>query len=116
MKNNMLVLSGAVAGAIVGHVLCVWMARQGFYALVLPGGLAGLGAGCFRCRAIWVAVVSAFIGLGATLVTEWHLAPFIADDSFGYFVTHVGLLRPVTLAMMAIGTALAFWMPFRRRA
>jgi len=105
-----------LAGATVGHVACVWIAHQGFYALVLPGGIAGLGAGLFRCRGVWVAVICALIGLVAAMVTDWHIEPFIADNSFGYYITHLGLLRPITMAMMTIGTAFAFWVPFTKRS
>jgi hypothetical protein len=37
-------LAAAFGGAVAGHFLFLWIARQGFYALALPGALAGLGA------------------------------------------------------------------------
>src|SRR5947209_5671658 len=36
--SNILGLIGATAGGVFGHVLFWWIARQGFYALILPGG------------------------------------------------------------------------------
>ena len=46
MKNVMAGLAAA-AGGVVGYFAFIWIARQGFYALMLPGGLAGLGASFF---------------------------------------------------------------------
>jgi hypothetical protein len=114
MKNNMLVLLGALVGGIVGHVACVWMVHQGFYGMVLPGGVAGLGAGIFRCKSLAVAVVCGVWALFAGLVTEWHVEPFIANDSFGYMLTHFYDLRPLTLIMLAAGAFIGFWLPFRQ--
>ena len=38
-------LGGAVEGAFLGYLLFVAIAGQGFYAIVLPGALAGVGCG-----------------------------------------------------------------------
>ena len=50
MKRSMLVLIGGVAGGLVGYFGFLWIARQGFYALVLPRGLLGVGASLFANR------------------------------------------------------------------
>ena len=50
MKRSVLVLNGAVGGGLVGYFRFLWIARQGFYALVLPGGLLGVGEMCIRDR------------------------------------------------------------------
>ena len=114
MKNHLLVLAGALVGGILGHLACVWIAHQGFYALVLPGGLAGIGAAIFRSRSLLVHLFCGTWALVVGLVTEWHLFPFLADNTFPYFLTHLGSLRPLTLLMLAVGTALGFYLPFQR--
>jgi hypothetical protein len=43
------------------------------------------------------------------LYTEWRYYPFKADDSFLYLLTHVYRLKPLTLGMIGLGTAFAFW-------
>lgn len=116
LVNDGVVLLGAIAGAVVGHLLFRWIATQGFYALVLPGGLAGLAAGIGRASSRATAPACGAIGLVAGLFTEWRFAPFAADPGIGYFLTHVHQLRPVTLGLIAIGAAIALWVPLRRRA
>jgi hypothetical protein len=113
--NDGLVLIGALAGAVVGHLLLLWIASQGFYALVLPGGLAGLAAGIGRASSCAAALACGAIGLVAGLFTEWRFAPFAADPEIGYFLTHLHQLRPLTQALIAVGTAIAVWVPLRRR-
>ena len=46
----------------------------------------------------------------ASLYTEWATFPFIADDGLGYFALHLHELRPITMIMIAIGVACAFWL------
>jgi len=114
MKQTFLVLGGAVVGGIVGYLAFAWVYDQGFYALVLPGGLLGLGAGIARHRSVAVAVLCGLLALGLGLFTEWRFRPFITDDSLGYFLAHVYDLKPVTLVMVALGGAIGFWIPYRR--
>ena len=91
------------------------LAKQGFYSLILPGGLIGLGAGLGRGLSWWVSVLCGLLGLCAGLFTQWHLFPFVADRSAGYFLTHLHHLKPLTLLMLGAGTVIAFWVPFRRQ-
>jgi hypothetical protein len=103
--------AGAIGGAI-GYWGFFWIAGQGFYALILPGGLLGIGAGLFRSRSLLLATIC---GIAATLLgvfTEWKFAPFIADKSFGYFLTHVNELRGITLILIALGGIIGFYGPF----
>lgn len=114
MKQAVLVLGGALLGGVIGHFGVLWMARQGFYAMVLPGGLIGLGAGmtCHSSRAL--PIVCGLLALVNGLFTEWCNFPFVKDDSLGYFMTHLTDLRTVTVSMIVAGTVIGFWVPFRR--
>lgn len=116
----MLGFLGAAVGAVLGYFGFVLALRGGLYALMLPGGLIGLGGGFFvkdrsLARAILFGVFAASLGLFA----EWRNFPFIADSSFSYFVTHLHQLRGLTLLMLVGGTALAVWLslgkPSKRR-
>jgi hypothetical protein len=72
--------------------------------------LIGLAGGWrLQRRSITFAAVCASLALIAGIVSEWRLRPFFADDSFGYFLTHVQQLRPITLIMIALGAVFAAW-------
>lgn len=102
-------LLGAIAGGCLGYFAFFWIARQGFYALVLPPALLGLAAGiCARQRSSILAAICGIAGLALGIFIEWRASPFLADSSFSYFVTHVHALRPITLIMLALGTFLSY--------
>ena len=116
MRSNALTLLCACLGAYVGYLGFVYLAEQGFYALVLPGGLLGLAAGIPRSRSIVVPILCGVIAIVAGLLSEHRFAPFIADPSLSYFVAHATNLQPFTLILIALGGVIGFWVPFRRRA
>ena len=113
MKQTLLVIAGAVVGGVLGYFAFFWIVKQGFYALILPGGLLGFGASFGTCRSVWLAVACGVAALSLGLFTEWRYAPFQKDDGLSYFLLHVADLKPVTLLMLAVGAALGFWVPFR---
>ena len=115
MKHWIFVLLGAVAGGLVGYFGFLWIARQGFYALVLPGGLLGVGASLVQTRSTSICVLCGLLALALGLLAEWQFAPFIRDGSLGYFLAHIHQLKPITLVMIAAGACIGFWAPFSRR-
>ena len=114
MKQDCLVLLGAALGGLLGYVGFFWIVQQGFYGLILPGGLLGIGAGLFKGGSRYISVVCGLLALALGCFTEWRFAPFVADDSVGYFVAHMHQLKPITLIMIGAGTLIGFWVPFRR--
>jgi hypothetical protein len=115
-------LVGAVVGGALGYLAFFWMARQGFYALVLPGFALGLGCGLLsRGKAQVLGLVCGVLGVTLALITEWRRAPFAADDSLPYFLTHVGDLKQFTLISIGLSGLFAYWFGmgradlFRRR-
>ena len=115
-KSFSLALLGAIIGGLLGHFLFGWALKQGFYAMILPGALIGWGASLGRCPHIAIPILCAVLALALSVFTEWRFRPFLADKSFGYFIRHLGDLRGVAQLMIAVGTIMAFWFPFRRRA
>ena len=108
-RTIVLGLLGAIAGGCLGFVAFVWIAQQGFYALLLPPALLGLGAGlCVRRRSQILAAVCGVAGLALGLYSEWRIAPFVDDGSFFYFITHVHLLKPMTMIMLVLGTFISY--------
>lgn len=103
-------LAGGVFAGIIGFMIFSWILGQGFYALIVPGAAVGFGFGtAARGRCTVYGIVSAIIGLGVSLYTEWSFFPFKADPGFGYFIAHAHQLKPVSLLMIAVGTASAYW-------
>ncbi len=103
-------LLGAAVGGAAGYFVTGWLVRQGFYAMALPGVGIGFGAGLLvtkRCPG--VAIVCGLLALALGVYTEWKNFPFIADKSFGYFLQHLGDLRPLTLILIGLGTVAGYW-------
>ncbi len=104
-------LVGAVAGGVAGYFVFLWIAQQGFYALVLPGAAVGLGCAVLsRGESRTLGVVCAVLSLPLGLFAEWRFAPFIANDSLGYFLAHVYELQWITIIMIALGALFAYWL------
>lgn len=85
------------------------LVRQGFYALVLPGALLGLGCGSLSGRhskrlGVGGAVAALFLGL----FVDWRFVSFMADNSLGYFFAHLQDFRDVTQIRVLLGAALVF--------
>ena len=114
LKNELLVVGGALVGGLIGLIAFRWLIGQGFYALLLPGGFVGLGAGMFKTPSKGTAVGCGCLALLFGLIAEWNSFPFEADGSPVYFLTHFYDLKPMTLILIGIGTAIGFWIPFRR--
>ena len=101
---------GAVAGACVGYLLFRVMARQGVYAIVLPGALTGIACGSLsRGKSVPLGIACALIGLAAGIFAEWRFAPFIEDDGLPFFLRHIHQLTPVSQILILLGACLAFW-------
>jgi hypothetical protein len=97
-------LLGAVIGGAVGYYAFIWIAHQGFYAIMLPGALVGLGAGlCARRRSFPLAVTCAALSVALGLYSEWRLRPFTADPSFSYFFANLHRVTPINLILIAVG-------------
>src|SRR4030095_1535190 len=91
---------GAIVGGVVGYYLFVWIARQGFYAIMLPGALLGWGARlCARRRSQPLTIICTFLALIAGCFSEWRFRAFVSDDALGYFIATLHKLQPITLIM-----------------
>ncbi len=110
-RQVLLTLVGAALGGVLGYFAFGWFLRYGLYALVLPGGLMGIGASVGRTRSFVLAGMVGVSALLLTLFTEWVHFPFKADASLSYFVAHLNKLQPTTWLMAAVGTAVGFWGP-----
>lgn len=100
---------GGVIGGVAGYFLFFFLVSHALYGLALPGGLLGLGCGLLSGRrSVAIATVCMFASAALGLYTEWRFAPFVADDSLEYFLTHIHELRRITHVMLLVGIAGAF--------
>lgn len=109
-------LVGAGVGGVVGYFAFGWLARQGFYAVALPGALLGAGFGLVaRRKSMAVSVTFGVVALGLGIFSEWSYFPFVADGSLGFFVAHIHQLPPIKLIMLGLGALFASWFSYGRR-
>ena len=108
ITSNLLGLVGAVAGGVLGYYIFLWLVHQGFYGLMIPGGMLGLGCGLLsQHRSLIRGALCAVAGLVLGMYAEWHFEWFRApNDNFAYLVTHIHQKGPVTLLMLALGALL----------
>jgi hypothetical protein len=103
-------LAGGLAGGVLGHLGFLWIARQGYYAMILPGALTGIACGlAARRKSNFLGAACVVIAAFASIYSEWKFAPFDKDESLGFFLLHLHHLKQVNLLMMLIGLVLAFY-------
>lgn len=103
-------LAGAAIGGAVGYYVFAWILGYGLYAMILPGAALGFGFSlCTQQRSTLNGIICAVLAVGLGFFAEWKEMPFAQDDSFGFFVSHIHQLTPVTLIMIAVGGLLAYW-------
>lgn len=109
--SNLLGLVGGAIGATLGYFIFSWFVGQGFYGMMIPGALLGLGCGLLaRHPSTARGVICGVVALGLSLFVEWKFFPFIADGSFPYLLTHVHQLNGVHLLMILAGVFFAYWL------
>jgi hypothetical protein len=110
LVSNLLGLVGAVIGGVLGFYTFRWLVGQGFYGLMIPGALLGLGCSLLAQHPSTIrGIVCGVAALGLGLYTEWHFFPWNADNSLTYFLKNVTNLKPITLLMLGAGAIIAFW-------
>lgn len=114
MKDNLLAIAGAIVGGVVGWFGYGWCVERGFVPIALPGGLAGIGAGLFACRARWVPIACGVIALAAGVAADWYNRPFKDDQSLVFYLKHITNVDSVGMLTIFVGAAIGFWLPYSR--
>ncbi|MCF7975620.1 MAG: hypothetical protein K9N55_17520 [Phycisphaerae bacterium] len=108
--DMLLGLAGAIAGAVLGYFLVFVIARQGFYAIALPGALLGLGCGALSGRkSVAMGIMCGVLGFAVGIYTQWRFAPFVKDESLSFYLAHLLDVNRVTQILILMGAMLAFW-------
>jgi hypothetical protein len=107
--SNLLGLLGAIIGGVVGFYTFKWLLNHGFYGMMIPGALLGLGSSLLaRHRSTARGIVCGVAALALSLYTQWQLmssAPRFTD-----FLAQANELKSVEMLMMGVGTLIAFWL------
>jgi MFS family permease len=105
-------LVAACVGGFLGFFAFDWITKHGFFALVIPGSLAGLACGlCSVDHSKIRGGICALIALAAGFISYWltFKPGFETDGSLVDLVMKSYQLNPVTQIMIALGTFLGFW-------
>lgn len=85
------------------------MKQNGFYGILIPGALLGMGAGwAARGQSQLLGLVCFVLAIGLTLFTEWHVM-FAKNCTFPDFLSKIHTLSAVRLIMIALGPVMAYW-------
>jgi len=99
-------LGCAAAGGVLGYLAFWGLLSQGLYALAIPGGLLGIGAGMYaRRRSMALGVVCGVAALVLGLMTFWSFSSYGLAD----FFRNLHRLSTFTYIMLAIGTLVGYW-------
>jgi len=110
LVSNLLGLVGAIVGGVLGFYTFGWLLSYGFYGLMIPGAFLGLGCSLAASHPSTIrGILCGLAALGLAIFSEWKYRPFEADQSFSYLLAHLTSLTPVTLLMIGVGAAIAFW-------
>jgi hypothetical protein len=108
--NYLLGLVGAIGGGALGYFVFFLLTREGFYGMMLPGALVGIGCGAlsgFQSNVLGLLCCVLACALG--IFIEWRWSPFVPDDSLSFFVAHLHDLPRTSLISMAAGGFFGYW-------
>jgi len=102
---------GGILGGVLGYYGFIWLGRHGFYAIILPGSLIGLGFGvCSGRRSPAGGIACGLFAVALGIYTEWRWHPFAADQSLAFFLSHFHQLSPVKIVLILLAGAFSFWL------
>lgn len=103
-------LLGAVIGGIGGGFLVKVLLAGGLYGMPIMGLTVGYSTLLLARRGGPVlATLAGLVTLVSGVLTEWKLLPFAADESLGYFLSHLPHVMPAHLVFIAIAAGVAVW-------
>jgi hypothetical protein len=108
LVSNLLGLVGAVIGGTVGFYTFLWLLKQGYYGLIIPGAFLGLGCSLLaNHRSVTRGIVCGVAAFALSQFADWYCT--ITDNTFFDFIRNGKTLTPVTMLMTGVATFVAFW-------
>ncbi len=102
--------AGVVAGAAVGTLAYWLMLRSEVHILAAVGAAAALGVSiASRTVSLAWGVLTMLLAVVLSLLVEFAFRPFRADESFGYFLAHLGELPRNSLVSLVVVALLGFY-------
>jgi nitrogen fixation-related uncharacterized protein len=106
--SNLLALVGAIIGGVLGFYTFLWLLKQGYYGLIIPGAFLGLGCSLLAThRSVSRGILCGIAAFALSQFADWYCT--ITDASFVDFLRNGKTLTPVTLLMTGVATVVAFW-------
>ncbi len=98
---------GGLLGGVVGYFAVSWLAQNGFYAMVLPGALVGLGTGWLgRSHSLPRGIVAGVAAVISGTLIEWQV--FYSANALSFFLQNINEIGAVSFAMIGLGGVLGF--------
>ncbi len=106
--SNLLGLVGAIIGGVLGFYTFLWLLKQGYYGLIIPGAFLGLGCSLLAShRSVVRGILCGVAAFALSQFADWYCT--ITNASFVDFVRDGKTLTPVTMLMTGVATIVAFW-------
>ena len=106
--SDLLGLVGAAIGGTVGFYTFLWLLKQGYYGLIVPGAFLGLGCSVLaNHRSVVRGIVCGVAAFALSQFADWYCT--ITDERFVEFIRNGRTLTPVTMLMTGVATFIAFW-------
>jgi len=108
IASHLLGLVGATLGAILGYYTFRWIYHHGFYGMMIPGAMLGLGCGSLARHPSTIrggACAAAALALG--LFAEWSVS-YGGRLSLGEFSSEISQPDLIAILMIAAGAYFAY--------
>jgi hypothetical protein len=101
---------GGVLGGVLGFFAFEWLLSHGYYALVLPGSLVGMGCGLASGRKVMaLGVLSALGALVVGVLTDWNSLAAPNPSLIGHAATLIQPHRHLPGALILVAVAISFY-------
>jgi hypothetical protein len=103
-------IAGGASGGALGYFVFDWALTQGYYALVLPGSLVGLGCGLASGRKVLaLGILSAVGAFAVGVLADWNSLANPSPTILGHLATLLQSNRQMAALLILVSVALSFY-------